>query len=133
MTTALHLGEGLCWVAFRVTHGAGVDRASAASGTVTEFPVPTANSPPSGIAAGPDGNMWFTEQVEKKIGRIQAIAAMSTTTLAAGPNPAVVGQPVTSTTHVACTAGTAPTGSVTFFEGATPIGTVPVNGTGVPA
>ena len=28
---------------------------------VGEFPVPTASSAPRGIAAGPDGNLWFTE------------------------------------------------------------------------
>jgi streptogramin lyase len=37
---------------------------------ITEFPVPTANSLPNGIAAGPDGNLWFTEQSGNKIGRI---------------------------------------------------------------
>ena len=28
---------------------------------ITEYPVPTAASWPYGIAAGPDGNVWFTE------------------------------------------------------------------------
>ena len=27
----------------------------------TEFPIPTANSAPSGITVGPDGGLWFTE------------------------------------------------------------------------
>ena len=42
------------------------------SGQITEFPVPTNNSIPEGIAAGPDGNLWFTEtsNVGNKIGRI---------------------------------------------------------------
>jgi streptogramin lyase len=31
------------------------------SGGITEFPVPDANGQPFGIAAGPDGNIWFTE------------------------------------------------------------------------
>ena len=31
------------------------------SGTVTEYPVPTPNSGLGGIAAGPDGALWFTE------------------------------------------------------------------------
>jgi streptogramin lyase len=34
---------------------------SAATGTVTEYAVPTADSSPSGIVAGPDGNLWFLE------------------------------------------------------------------------
>jgi streptogramin lyase len=39
------------------------------AGSITEFPIPTANSSPNGIAAGPDGNLWFTEE-SGKIGRI---------------------------------------------------------------
>ena len=31
------------------------------AGVITEFPIPTAGSGPVGIAAGPDGNLWFTE------------------------------------------------------------------------
>ncbi len=38
-------------------------------GVVTEFPIPTANSSPSGITTGSDGNLWFTERAGK-IGRI---------------------------------------------------------------
>jgi virginiamycin B lyase len=32
--------------------------------------VPTANSSPTGIATGPDGALWFTENTANKIGRI---------------------------------------------------------------
>jgi hypothetical protein len=40
-------------------------------GTLTnEFDVPTAGSHPTGIAAGPDGAIWFTEQASGKIGRV---------------------------------------------------------------
>jgi streptogramin lyase len=38
--------------------------------TVTEFPLPTAGSLPSGITLGPDGALWFTESAGNKIGRI---------------------------------------------------------------
>src|ERR1700742_2427686 len=38
--------------------------------TVTEFPIPTAGSLPSGITVGPDGALWFTESGSGKIGRI---------------------------------------------------------------
>ena len=34
-----------------------------------EFPIPTVNSQPFGITAGPDGNLWFIEKADK-IGRI---------------------------------------------------------------
>ena len=36
----------------------------------TEFPIPTASSSPYGIAAGPDGNLWFGEPNSSRIGRI---------------------------------------------------------------
>ena len=38
--------------------------------TFSEFPVPTANSSPNDIAAGPDGALWFTEAQANKIGRV---------------------------------------------------------------
>ena len=41
----------------------------AEAGTVTEFPVPSRGGPEF-ITAGPDGNLWFTEEAGNKIGRI---------------------------------------------------------------
>src|SRR5689334_17234101 len=41
-----------------------------ATGTITEFHIPTNASSPDGITAGPDGNIWFTEKIGDKIGRI---------------------------------------------------------------
>ena len=37
---------------------------------ISEFPIPTSNSQPMNITAGPDGNLWFTERAGNKIGRI---------------------------------------------------------------
>jgi virginiamycin B lyase len=37
---------------------------------VTEFPLPTRGAYPQGIAAGSDGNLWFTETNTGRIGRI---------------------------------------------------------------
>src|SRR5262249_218501 len=37
---------------------------------ITEYPTPTPNSFPAGIAAGPDGNLWFTEYGANQIGVI---------------------------------------------------------------
>ena len=37
---------------------------------VVDFPVPTDDSDPFGIVAGPDGNLWFTEVSVNQIGRI---------------------------------------------------------------
>lgn len=44
------------------------------SGTITEFPLPLANSYPCCITVGPDGNLWFTEgsAYGNRIGRITA-------------------------------------------------------------
>ena len=42
----------------------------ARSQSITEFPIPHPASGPSGIAAGPDGNLWFTESNGNRIGRI---------------------------------------------------------------
>jgi len=52
--------------------------------------------------------------------------AATTTTLASSPNPAAYGQPVTLTATVATVLGTSPTptGSVTFMQGSTVLGTV---------
>ena len=38
--------------------------------SVTEFTIPTANSDPTAIAAGPDGNLWFTEPDQNQVARI---------------------------------------------------------------
>ena len=43
---------------------------SRTAGVVTEFSIPTADSRLVGIAAGPDGNLWFTEAIGNQIGRI---------------------------------------------------------------
>jgi len=38
--------------------------------SVTEFPLPHADSRPYSIVAGPDGNLWFTESTHDAIGKI---------------------------------------------------------------
>jgi streptogramin lyase len=40
------------------------------SGGINVFPIPTPNSAPAGITAGPDGAVWFSEDVANKIARI---------------------------------------------------------------
>ena len=67
------------------------------AGVITEFTVPTANSCPLGIAAGPDGALWFAEQNANKIGRVAALitevavptASSNPTGIAAGPDGAL--------------------------------------------
>jgi virginiamycin B lyase len=40
------------------------------AGVITEFAIPTPFSGPRALAAGPDGNIWFSEFHASKIGRI---------------------------------------------------------------
>jgi streptogramin lyase len=57
--------------------------------SVTEFPIPSFNSNPYGITRGPDGNIWFTEALAGKIGRITPAGVI--TEFSAGLTPG--GQP----------------------------------------
>src|SRR6185295_809515 len=56
------------------------------------------------------------------------MAATSSTALTGAPNPAVTGRPVvlTATVLVVAPAAGTPTGTVTFLDGPTPMGTVPL-------
>jgi virginiamycin B lyase len=42
---------------------------------ITEYPIPTANSMPRGIATGPDGNLWFVESAGNKIAKLGIVTA----------------------------------------------------------
>jgi sugar lactone lactonase YvrE len=63
--------------------GASVGVSAAPSSVVSEgghfrlFTIPTAHSYPSDITAGPDGNMWFTDDFGGKIGRITPAGAIT--------------------------------------------------------
>jgi streptogramin lyase len=46
------------------------------SGVVTEFPVPTRQSEPLGIAPGPDGNLWFADAARNRVWRITTSGVM---------------------------------------------------------
>ena len=54
-----------------------IGRITTAGVVTNEFAVPTANGQPFGIAAGPDGALWFTEQRGNKIGRITTAGSFS--------------------------------------------------------
>ncbi len=78
--------------------GGGLLAASASAltstGTITEFTIPTPLSYPLGIAAGPDGNLWFTET--QKIGRITPAGVITefplpVLWLGSGPNKITAG------------------------------------------
>lgn len=55
-----------------------------APGVVTEYPVPTANATPFGIAEGQDGNMWFTELDGNKVGRVTPSGSINEIVLPTG-------------------------------------------------
>jgi len=62
--------------------------------TPVEYPIPTSGAGPSGIALGPDGNMWFTETNASRIGKITpagVITDYATPTAASNPTGIVAG------------------------------------------
>jgi streptogramin lyase len=73
------------------------------TGTITEFAIPTANSQPVGITAGPDGALWFTELGGNQIGRITTTGMITEFSI-----------PTASSQPVGITAG--PDGALWFAE-----------------
>src|SRR5438876_16202 len=62
--------------------------------TFDEFPIPTSDSAPLGIAAGSDGALWFTYNATDKIGRITTagvITEFATPTARSGPTGITAG------------------------------------------
>ena len=73
------------WNSLREPFPAGISRRRlSGAGEVTEFPVPGGSE---GIAAGPDGAIWFTEGGLDRIGRITTTGAVSEFALPAGSAP----------------------------------------------
>src|SRR5437667_5623835 len=63
-------------------------------GSISEFAIPTPESLPGEIVAGPDGAFWFTEYKGNKIGRITpegAITEFAVPTSSSQPNSLLVG------------------------------------------
>ena len=85
------------------------------SGVFTEFAVPTSSSNLQEIIAGPDGNLWFTEQFGNKIGRITPTGAITEF-----PTPTAVSWPQ------GITAG--PDGAIWFTELFDRIGRITTDG-----
>lgn len=77
---------------------------------------------PTGVAAGSQGAVYISDTYNNRIRRLTAAAA-TTTTLSSSPNPSHIGQTVLLTAKVTASSGT-PTGNLTFYDGATPLGTV---------
>ena len=90
----------LLLIGFVLAAGAGGPLVAASSAgasfTIQEFPTTTPNSVPTSIALGADGNMWFTERMVGKIGRITpsgsiteysvGISGSAPETITAGPD-----------------------------------------------
>jgi virginiamycin B lyase len=88
-------------------------------GKFTEFPIPTAASRAYGITTGPDGNLWFTEEIGNKVGRITTAGVITEF-----PVPTAGGDPAGIVTG--------PDGNLWFAEaGASKIGRMSTNGSAV--
>ncbi len=65
--------DGIIWFTERV--GNQIGRLETASGAITEYPIPTSASGPSGIAVAPNGIVWFSEQNVNRIGSFDPTTA----------------------------------------------------------
>ena len=63
--------RGSLWFTEDVTRGIAKIGRITTLGVVGEYPVPTPGCAPTGIAAGPDGRVWFTEFLGNKIGALR--------------------------------------------------------------
>lgn len=81
-------GGGLTPATTADSPGRVVMAATSATMAFTEYPVPSANSNPNGITAGPDGALWFAEDAEgaSKIGRITTAGAVTEYNAGLDPN-----------------------------------------------
>jgi virginiamycin B lyase len=61
--------------------------AQAAAAAISEFPLPTPGSAPTGITAGPDGNLWAVEAGASRIVRVTPGGQPTEFTLPAGREP----------------------------------------------
>lgn len=56
---------------FTERQGNKIGRLNPATGAITEYPIPTPNSEPMGIAISPNGHVWFVERTGNKIARFK--------------------------------------------------------------
>jgi hypothetical protein len=84
------------------------------------------------ITATYSGNVGFASSTSMPLAEVIASAPPTTTTstLLVSPNPVTVGQPLTLTATVSPAPSGSPLGTVSFFDGATLLGTVSVNSSG---
>jgi virginiamycin B lyase len=63
------------------------------AGTISEFPLPSASKLLSGITAGPDGALWFTEVNDKKIGRMTTTGEFTELPVPSSTGPQITAGP----------------------------------------
>ena len=111
-------GTGM-WFAESAAAGNKIGQISPLGDILSETAVTTAASGPEEITLGPDGNLWFTEYVAGKIGRLVPSNVLSVTT--ASPLPtAAVGVAYSQT--LAATGGTTPYFFWQLLSGSLPAG-----------
>ncbi|MFE2750328.1 Ig-like domain repeat protein, partial [Streptomyces scopuliridis] len=94
--------------------------------TVT-FAIP-AGPGPFGVATTPDGStLYVTDNSDNSVTVTATVPFPTTTALTSAPDPSVFGEAKTLTATVTSSSGT-PTGTVSFFDGATLLGTGTLSG-----
>jgi virginiamycin B lyase len=88
--------------------------------TIHEFPIPTPNAFPVGIASGPDGNLWFAQSDSNAIGRITPTGTISAFPTTGGGPAFVTGGPdgnvwFTEENGKGLIGRITPSGTTTFF------------------
>lgn len=97
--------------------------------TGTEGSVCGVRASQAGVAPLPAGGSIAPAPQQLRLIR-RAAAASSSTSLSSSLNPSTYATAVTLTAQVTGSAGPLPTGTIDFFEGATALGTIPLNGSG---
>jgi virginiamycin B lyase len=76
--------DGAVWFT-EYAAGGKIGRIAPATGTITEFPIPSGVGAAS-ITVGPDGNLWFNETQGNRIGRITMAGQVQEFTIPVDPN-----------------------------------------------
>ncbi len=125
-TAGIPTGTVLFFSGATVLGSASLNNAGTASISLTTLPVGT-----NTIQANYSGSAIFNSSSGSTTQTVtSAIAAATTTTVFGSPNPSTVGQSVTFTASVSSASGI-PTGTVEFLDGATDLGIVTLNGSGL--
>jgi subtilase family serine protease len=111
-------------------NGASIGSAPLNSGAVATFSTSTLAVSTHPITAQYGGDSKFSSSSSTNIAQV-VNAKPTTASLLSSLNPSIGGQSVTFTATIASTAGGTPTGAVTFLDGATPLGTGGLSGSGV--